>query len=851
MQNTKYVSQSLDAYIIPHGDSHQNEYVGSSDQRLAFVSGFTGSAALATVFLSQEDNQKDLIGEADDPSEAWKLLEDIYEPKSRARIAALRNEFFNLKKKPGQSMGIYLSHLQQVAKMLKNAGKEVPEDEIAYQMIANLPSEYDIAVQQIYQLKDSDFKPEIVRTAEEGRISSRHQEPVEALLSKERRPNAKPPTKEPKKLVCFRCETPGHFARNCHKPPLPQKKIEPWKERNPKKKPEGGFLAEALVSTTSGTVEFVIDTGATEHFCNDRTLFTDYEDIPTQEAAIAEGTTPIVGRGTAIVSRNQAALWTDGRYFLQAGKQLDDNWTLMKEAVSGTPTHGQFLNKILPVNGCVGVDALLTSFDTFQSLSSELKIQGHTLLPIEKNLVDEVWADKPPRHSNAIENVPIEYCGKTWQQKVEDIRREMEKENASVVVVTALDEIAWLFNLRGSDIEFNPIFYSYAIITKSSIWFFIDDLERLSSEAKASLENGKKNLTVAPYGSFSSTLQDIVNTNSNGKIWIKEDSSYSLVKLIPEKDRLLKDTSICLSKAIKNEQEIKCARNAHIKDAAALCEFHCWLSKSVSHQNITEMSAAEKLESFRKELDNYVGLSFETISGSGPNGAIIHYQATPETDRKITTEEIYLCDSGAHYRDLGTTDVTRTMHFGFPTSYEKMCYTLVLKGHIALSSLIFPQDIIGQRIDSFARQSLWEVGLDYMHGTGHGVGSFLNVHEGPMGIHYRQSKKLVGLQEGMILSIEPGVYLDEKFGIRLENLAVIKKAVTAHKFRDLDFLTFEPLTLVPFDKNLIDPALLTEKELNWLNTYHSTCKEVVGNFLLNRGKKEAYQWLIEATSHLG
>ncbi|KAG8185423.1 hypothetical protein JTE90_018642 [Oedothorax gibbosus] len=195
-------------------------------------------------------------------------------------------------------MGIYLSHLQQVAKMLKNAGKEVPEDETAYQMIANLPSEYDIAV-QIYQLKDSDFKPEIVRTAllaEEGRISSRHQEPVEALLSKERRPNAKPPTKEPKKLVCFRCGTPGHFARNCHKPPLPQKKIEPWKERNLKKKPEGGFLAEALVSTTSGTVEFMIDTGATEHFCNDRTLFTDYEDIPTQEAAIAEGTTPIVGR---------------------------------------------------------------------------------------------------------------------------------------------------------------------------------------------------------------------------------------------------------------------------------------------------------------------------------------------------------------------------------------------------------------------------------------------------------------------------------------------------------------------------------------------------------------------------
>ncbi|GFW42692.1 xaa-Pro aminopeptidase 1 [Trichonephila clavipes] len=557
--------------------------------------------------------------------------------------------------------------------------------------------------------------------------------------------------------------------------------------------------------------------------------------------------------GTAIVTEKHAALWTDGRYFLQAKQELDENWILMKMGITGTPTFDEFLADVLPMGSHVGVDPFLMSFDSWNTLFKELKIKGHSLVPVEKNLVDVIWENKPVRPLNKVDYLQVRYTGKVWQEKVWEVQKEMQNENVSALIVTALDEIAWLFNLRGSDIQFNPVFYSYAVITLNSVFLFIDP-ERLSSEAKTSLENSSQSnmsLRFCSYVSIMDTLKNIINEKNEGKIWTSKESSYALVSLIPEERRHLDITPICVKKAIKNEREIESSRYAHLRDAVALCEFYCWLSKEIDNGNVTEIDAAKKLEDFKKLQNVYVGPSFETISSSGPNGAVIHYRPTEETNRKVTTEEMYLCDCGSQYRDGGTTDVTRTMHFGTPTAFEKVCYTLVLKGHIGLSSAIFPKFAKGHRLDSFARRPLWDYGLDYMHGTGHGVGAFLNVHEGPMGIHYRTYTNDPGLQAGMILSIEPGYYEDGKFGIRLENLGLVKEIKTTHNFHDTGFLTFEPLTLVPFQAKFIDPSLLNDNEIKWLNEYHVTCREVIGRILEEQGKTEALQWLLKETEPLG
>ncbi|GFT80985.1 xaa-Pro aminopeptidase 1 [Nephila pilipes] len=555
--------------------------------------------------------------------------------------------------------------------------------------------------------------------------------------------------------------------------------------------------------------------------------------------------------GTAIVTEKHAALWTDGRYFLQAEQELDENWILMKKDTAGTPTFDQFLADVLPMGSHVGVDPFLISYDSWDTLFEELKNKGHSLIPVQKNLIDVIWENRPGRAFNKIDCLLVKYTGKSWQEKVWDVQKEMRSKNASVLIVTALDEVAWLFNLRGSDIQFNPVFYSYAVITLNSVFLFIDP-ERLSLEAKASLESPNQgNIKFCSYDSIMDTLKNIINEKDEGKIWISEQASYALVSLIPEERRHLNITPISIKKAIKNEQEIESSRSAHIKDAVTLCEFYCWLSKDINYGNVTEIDAAKKLEDFKRLQDNYVGPSFETISSSGPNGAIIHYRPKEDTNRKITTEEIYLCDCGSQYSDGGTTDVTRTVHFGTPSAFEKVCYTLVLKGLIGLSGAIFPKFAKGRRLDSFARRPLWDYGLDYMHGTGHGVGAFLNVHEGPIGIHNRNNTNDPGLQAGMILSIEPGYYEDGKFGIRLENLALVKEIKTTYNFRDTGFLTFEPLTLVPFQTRLIDPSLLNDKEIKWLNEYHVACREVVGKILEEQGKTEALQWLFKETQPLG
>uniref|UniRef100_A0A8C2IJV9 X-prolyl aminopeptidase (aminopeptidase P) 1, soluble n=2 Tax=Cyprinus carpio TaxID=7962 RepID=A0A8C2IJV9_CYPCA len=491
--------------------------------------------------------------------------------------------------------------------------------------------------------------------------------------------------------------------------------------------------------------------------------------------------------GTAIVTEQHAALWTDGRYFLQASQQMDNNWTLMKMGLKETPSQEDWLISVLPENSKVGVDPWIIAADQWKNMSKALSNAGHSLVAVKDNLIDAIWEDRPPRPSTKLITLGLKYTGLTWQDKVTALRGKMAERKISWFVVTALDEIAWLFNLRGSDIEYNPVFFAYAIIGISSIKIVTVQAHR----------------SAIPY------------------------------------------TPLCLAKAVKNPTEIQGMKMAHIKDAVALCELFAWLEKEIPKGKVTEISVADKAEELRSQQKDFVGLSFPTISSVGPNGAIIHYRPLPETNRTLSLNEVYLIDSGAQYLD-GTTDVTRTVHFGTPSDYEKECFTYVLKGHIAVSAAVFPNGTKGHLLDSFARASLWDSGLDYLHGTGHGVGCFLNVHEGPCGISYKTFAD-EPLEAGMIVSDEPGYYEDGSFGIRLENVVLVIPAKTKYNYRNRGSLTFEPLTLVPIQLKMINTDLLTQKERDWVNDYHRKCRETVGAELERQARKVALDWLIRET----
>jgi len=568
--------------------------------------------------------------------------------------------------------------------------------------------------------------------------------------------------------------------------------------------------------------------------------------------------------GTAVVTDNHACLWTDGRYFNQAGKQLDENWTLMKEGISTTPTQGAWLAKTLPYGSKIGVDPRLLSKEQWAPLSKTLSSSGHSLIPVHHNLVDALWEDRPSPPQNVIVPLKIEFSGKSWQDKVKDVIKEMESKNSSLLLLTNLDDIAWLLNLRGSDIPCNPVFFSWVVVKSSSeVHLFVDSnkvthtvRQHLNLEADIEMREGSSdsnNNVVAilhPYESIDSFLRTEIPLQSK-KTWISDKSAYSFCSLLTENLACTDLSPVVLMKALKNSTEIAGMANAHVKDAAALCSFFSWLEAEVAaKKNVTELSASDKLATFRQEQTDFMGISFDTISSSGPNAAIMHYKPSVESDRPVNDREIYLCDSGGQYKD-GTTDVTRTMHFGTPTLFERQCFTRVLKGHISLATCLFPAKIKGNVIDVLARKALWDVGLDYLHGTGHGVGHFLCVHEGPMGISWRAYPDDPGLQENMILSNEPGFYEDGKFGIRIENLVKVVPAHPEHKLKDRPFLTFENLTYVPIQKKMMIPEMLTKEEVAYIDEYHSQCRDKVSPLLLRMNKKEALNWLMKETLPLG
>lgn len=559
--------------------------------------------------------------------------------------------------------------------------------------------------------------------------------------------------------------------------------------------------------------------------------------------------------GTAIVTETKAALWTDGRYHLQAEKQLDVNWTLMRDGLSETPTQEDWLIQELPSGSKIGVDPWVITHGKWAKMSQSLSAAGLSLVYAEKNLVDLVWAghNRPDPPFEGLMVLDILFTGKTWQEKVKHVRGTMKKKKADALVVTALDEIAWLFNLRGSDVTFNPVFFAYAIIAQDEVSLFIDDSKLNKAVSKhlgldSENDNNQTKVTVCPYEGISDAVKEAAN--SGARIWISLSSSVALVRLVP-KTQLISDPSpLASSKAVKNAVEIEGMREAHIRDAVALCEYFCWLEQKVPKDDLTEVTGAAKLEEFRREQENFVSLSFETISAVGSNGAIIHYRPAEETDRMISKEELYLCDSGAQFKD-GTTDVTRTWHFGVPTKWERECFTRVLKGHIALARAVFPNKTTGHRLDTLARMALWDAGLDYLHGTGHGIGSFLNVHEGPQGIGFRSRENEAPLEAGMMVTDEPGYYEDGAFGIRIENVLLVKPVELQNNFKDRGYLGFEPITLFPIQTKLLMPSMLTAEEVDWINWYHGLCAEKVGSALREQGRTSALNWLIKETVALG
>ncbi|RKF64298.1 putative Xaa-Pro aminopeptidase P [Erysiphe neolycopersici] len=536
--------------------------------------------------------------------------------------------------------------------------------------------------------------------------------------------------------------------------------------------------------------------------------------------------------GCAVVTLEKAALATDGRYFNQAAKQLDSNWLLLKQGIQDFPTWQEWAAVQSKDGKVAGVDPKVITAPAAKKLTDLIKKKGGKgLIAVDLNLVDLVWgSDRPKRPILPVKILGQEYTGKDTQTKLKELRIELEKKKSAGIVISMLDEIAWLFNLRGSDIPYNPVFFSYATITPTTATLYINS-NKLNSECSNYLKENE--ISIRPYeeifeeGKLLVDLSKHKNETTQSEIGAKRilvstKTSWALERALKSNLDVEEIRSpIGDAKAVKNETELAGMRACHIRDGAALIEFFSWLEHKllVEKAVIDEVTAADKLEELRSKQENYVGLSFETISSSGPNAAVIHYAPKRNNCSIIDPGLIYLCDSGAQYLD-GTTDTTRTLHFTQPTEMEKKAYTLVLKGNIALDTVIFPQKTTGFALDTLARQFLWEEGLDYRHGTGHGVGSYLNVHEGPIGIGTRIQYSEVPLAPGNVISNEPGYYEDGVFGIRIENVIIVREVKTKQLFGEKSFLGFEHVTMVPYCRKLIDERLLTCKERDWINNYH-------------------------------
>jgi Xaa-Pro aminopeptidase len=537
--------------------------------------------------------------------------------------------------------------------------------------------------------------------------------------------------------------------------------------------------------------------------------------------------------GTAVVTMTSAALWTDSRYFLAAEEQLaGTEFQLMKLKIEGTPTISEWLCKELKDTQSpeVGIDGMVNSASAAKALIAELRNEGGITLRTNFDPLAQIWKQRPPIPTNPVELYPLEYAGESTQEKITRIRKALRDRHADGMLMAALDDIAWTLNLRGTDVHCNPVFVSYLIISTKEVILYINK-EKLTPEVSDYLK--AEGIKVDDYTNVGQGLKDYFEYNI---LLDPDEVNYTLYKMV-KREIIEAESPVKRMKTIKNATEIEGFRRAMLKDGIALVKFLHWLKPAVEAGGQTEISIDQKLTALRAEQPLYRDISFDTIAGYQAHGAIVHYEATPETDIPLKPEGFLLLDSGAQYLD-GTTDVTRTIALGPVTEEQKKIYTLVLKGHIQIELCKFPSGSSGTQIDILARKDMWREGLNYLHGTGHGVGTYLNVHEGPH--QFRMEWKPTPLVSGMTITDEPGIYLAGKFGVRTENTLLIVP------FKETEFgkfLQFESLTLCPIDTTPIVVEMLLPEERQWLNDYH----QMVFNRLSPHLTPEEQDWLRNAT----
>ncbi|HKB00047.1 MAG TPA: aminopeptidase P family protein [Methyloceanibacter sp.] len=542
--------------------------------------------------------------------------------------------------------------------------------------------------------------------------------------------------------------------------------------------------------------------------------------------------------GNAVVLDKDAALFVDGRYILQARAQTDP--ALFEVLQTPEAKASSWIAEKLAKGASVGYDPSLHTVKEIERLTETLAKSGIKLVPVETNLIDAIWQDRPKPMATAVVPHGIEYAGRSAQEKIRDVQAALAAEKTDAVLLTLLDSIAWLFNIRGGDIKHTPVALAFAIVPASGRPTLFIDPAKIGDNVKGEI---RETADLAEPAS----LMDRLKTLGEAQARVRLDPETAPMRLAQalkaDGARIVPGQDPCLlPKAIKNATEIAGARTAHLRDGVAMVRFLAWLDEVAVPGKIDEVAAAIKLEDRRRESGQLKDISFDTISASGPNGAIVHYRPTTKSKRLLETGSLYLIDSGAQYREA-TTDVTRTIAIGTPSADMRRHYGLVLKAHIAIATARFPKGTRGQDLDPFARRPLWEAGLDFDHGTGHGIGSYLSVHEGPQRLSRLGT---VELEPGMILSNEPGYYREGHYGIRLENLVLVTP-LEKIPGGTREMMGFETLTLVPFDRRLIDPKQLLPRELAWLNAYHARVRREIEPILLSDDRA----WLRHATAPIG
>lgn len=543
--------------------------------------------------------------------------------------------------------------------------------------------------------------------------------------------------------------------------------------------------------------------------------------------------------GTAVVTMYSAALWTDSRYFIAAEEQLrGTEFQLMKLKVEGTPTISDWIASELSQNEdeCreVGLDGMVNSYNDTMALISDLRKAGGITVRTNFDPLEQIWMNRPAIPENPVEIQSLNFAGETVDDKIQRIRKALREHHADGILVSALDDIAWTLNLRGTDVHCNPVFVSYLLISSDQVSLFVNP-KKISSEVKAYLD--EHGISLFDYNQVEEGLESYTDYNI---LLDGDETSFCLWKSVKCQEIIAAKSPIPVMKAVKNATEIEGYHRAMLRDGVAMVKFLKWLKPAVEAGGQTEMSIDKKLTSLRAEQNLFRDISFDTIAGYQAHGAIVHYEATPETDAPLLPEGLILIDSGAQYQD-GTTDITRTIALGPVTEEMKHIYTLVLKGHIQLELAKFPDGASGTQIDALSRECMWREGYNFLHGTGHGVGSYLNVHEGPHQI--RMEWKPTPLRAGMTVTDEPGLYLKGKFGVRIENTLLIKDFVETTFGK---FLQMESLTLCPIDTAPIDVDMLLLEEVEWLNAYHREVFEKLSPYL----EDEEVGWLAEATKPL-